>query len=179
MQKLKTTRRVLAVLLSLVMALGLTVSAFASLEGAPAETYVDGSGMQAVNMPVTGAKVLDLSDVPDCCTVKVYDDGGAGDCIWSMSNLEWNVPRDTGLFVSSGNTLLIHFYGAELYTCEGIEFTVTVDSGEQEHNVNLVDVDNYDHCLIMAADSARVGETVSILVFNITGFVLTDITVRD
>ena len=226
MQKHKTTRRVLAVLLSLVMALGMTVSAFASLEGAPAETYVDGNGMQAVNMPVTGTQVLDLSDVPDCYTVKVYDDGGAGDCtyntkdgwllikapfgsvlsltgkfnlkytdgtisfevydgddtdapFWSMSNLEWNVPRDTGLFVSSGNAIVIHFCGAELYTCEGIEFTVTVDSGEQEHNVNLVDVDNYDHCLIMAADSARVGETVSILVFNITGFVLTDLTVRD
>ena len=226
MQKLKTTRRVLAVLLSLVMALGMTVGAFADYDDDLAETYVDGNGMQAVNMPVTGAKVLDLSDVPDCYTVKVYDDGGAGDCthyakdgwllikapfgsvlsltgkfnlkytdgtisfevydgddtdapFWSMSNLEWNVPRDTGLFVSSGNAIVIHFCGAELYTCEGIEFTVTVDSGTQAHAVTLVDVDNYDHCLIMAADSARVGETVSIFVFNITGFVLADLTVRD
>ena len=80
MQKFKTTRRVLAVLLSLVMALGMTVCAFASLEGAPAETYVDGSGMTAVNMPVTGTQVLDLSDAADGYTVKVYDDGGAGDC---------------------------------------------------------------------------------------------------
>ena len=44
------------------------------------ETGEAEDGMQAVNMPVTGAKVLDLSDVPDCYTVKVYDDGGAGDC---------------------------------------------------------------------------------------------------
>ena len=226
MQKFKTTRRVLAVLLSLVMALSMTVCAFADYDDDLAEIYVDGNGMQAVNMPVTGAKVLDLSDVPDCYTVKVYDDGGAGDCThyakdgwllikapfgsvlsltgkfnlkytdgtisfevydgddtdapsWSMSNLEWNVPRDVGGFVSSGNTLLIHFYGAELYVCEGIELTVTVDYGTQEHTVTLVDVDNYDHCLIMADGSARAGETVSVFVFNITGFVLSGLTVRD
>ena len=227
MQKFKTTRRVLAVLLSLVMALSMTVCAFADYDDDLAEIYVDGSGMPAVNMPVTGTQVLDLSDESDGYTVKVYDDGGgAGDCTyndkdgwllirgpvdsvlslagsinlkyvgsnvffevydgydtnypcWSLSNLEWNVPRDTGLFVSSGNTLLIHFYGAEPYTCEGIELTVAVETYEQASTVTLVDVDNYDHCLIMSDGSACAGETVSVFVFNITGFVLTGLTVRD
>ena len=226
MQKFKTTRRVLAVLLSLVLALGMTVGAFADYDDDLAEIYVDGSGMPAVNMPVTGRQVLDLSDAADGYTVKVYDDGGAGDCTysakdgwllirgpvesylslagsinlkyvgsnvffevydgydtnypcWSLSNLEWNVPRDVGVFVSSGNTLLIHFYGAELYTCEGIELTVTVDTRAQAHTITLVDVDSYDHCLIMSDGSACAGETVPVLVFNITGFVLTGLTVRD
>ncbi len=219
-----TLRRALAVLLSVVMALGMTLPAFAR-GGDTAELYTDDLGNPAVNIPVTGTAALDLTDKPSGYTFKVYDDGGrTGDCDhvakdgyllvtapegfvmqvsgsfnlkftegeisfgiydggdtssdpWTMSNLEWAMPRDMGVFVSSGNEIVVSFKGLELYTCAGLDFTVTLAEATSAFGI---DVAAAAHASVTpAADTYPVGATAVLGVDVDPGYALTGIWVKD
>lgn len=99
-----TLRRALAVLLSLLMALAMTVQAFARGGYEEATMYVDDLGRDAVNLPVTGHTELDLTDKPSGYTFKVYDDGGrTGNCD--------HVEKDGWLLIEAPENYVLQFAG--------------------------------------------------------------------
>ncbi len=116
-----TLRRTLAVLLSVVMALGMTIPAFALRGGYDAASpYVDDLGRDAVNMPVTGRQELDLTDKSSGYTFKVYDDGGrTADCSYAKKDGWLLIEAPEGFVIQFAGWVNISYYSDYLTVYDG------------------------------------------------------------
>ncbi|MCR5040483.1 MAG: hypothetical protein K6C36_00135 [Clostridia bacterium] len=217
-----TSRRALAILLSLLLALAMAVPAFARGGYEPADMYVDDLGRDAVNLPVTGRTELDLTDKPSGYTFKVYDDGGrTGYCdhvekdgwllieapegfvlqfagwvniecyrdyltvydgdndfvdSWVLENIISYRDREFGCLVTTGNAMLIHFTGPDLYTSPGFELSVTLVEEGATFGFGVIDV---PHGKVYAPYSVQAGSTATITVEPDPGYALKSISVTD
>ncbi|MBQ6118319.1 MAG: hypothetical protein IJK98_03720, partial [Clostridia bacterium] len=107
----------------------------------------------------------------------IYDGGDTSSDPWTMSNLEWAMPRDMGVFVSSGNKIVVNFKGLELYTCAGLDFTVTLAEAASAFGVNVAAAAHAS--VTPAADTYQVGATAVLNVDVDPGYALTGIWVKD
>ncbi len=107
----------------------------------------------------------------------IYDGGDTSSDPWTMSNLEWAMPRDMGVFLSSGNEIVVNFKGLELYTCAGLDFTVTLAEAASAFGI---DVAAGAHASVTPdADAYQVGATAVLGVDVDPGYALTGIWVKD
>ncbi|MBR5427380.1 MAG: hypothetical protein IK118_03455 [Clostridia bacterium] len=107
----------------------------------------------------------------------IYDGAETSADAWNMENIEWNTPRELGVLVSSGNEILIQFGGAELYTCAGLDLTVTIAEADSAFSVNVADAPHGS----VAPDALtnQVGSVVSLSVTPDPGWALTSLSVKD